>query len=229
MKPFYSRVPHGVSWVCQPGNCWVELTRSWYSCWYSFVARARECASQWRSAIGRLKPRWPTILRWMAERLWWKGVFMALVGHFISCNMMINNFFGECSSWNNAWFLIILPTGDKPNSEWSNVLVENLFENWLFFYFGDLALFFGKSDKTWGNWLSGVGFMLVPDLMASTGSNQRRTENCSFQAMSHAAVNELLFFWWNVLDDDGLLISEENIEQEFLHWLYLLTPFLKIK
>lgn len=44
------------------------------------------------------------------------------------------------------------------------------------------------------NALSGVGFMLVPDLMASTGSNRRRTENCSFQAMSHAAVNELLFF-----------------------------------
>lgn len=225
MKPFYSRVPHGVSWVCQPGNCWVELTRSWYFCWYSFVARARECASQWRSAIGRLKPRWPTILRWMAERLWWKGVFMALVGHFISCNMMINNFFGECSSWNDAWFLIILPTGDKPNSEWSNVLVENLFENWLFFYFGDLALFFGKSDTTWGkctfwcwvhacSWFNGI-------------YREQPKENRKLLLSGNVArcSKWTSFFWWNVLDDDGLLISEENIEQEFLHWLYLLTPF----
>lgn len=50
--------------------------------------------------------------------------------------------------------------------------------------------FLGNLIQPEENALSGVGFMLVPDLMASTG----RTENCSFQAMSHAAVNELLFF-----------------------------------
>jgi hypothetical protein len=49
-------VDQGIS-VCQQGNCWAGLMRSWYCYWSNCGARVQGCVKPWRRVMLRLRHR----------------------------------------------------------------------------------------------------------------------------------------------------------------------------